>query len=66
MESSERGYEDIKIPFGIHKGSLLADVSNSYLSWLLGQEFVEIQYPKLYRLAKLEEQYRVNFDIHIE
>ena len=65
MASSERGYEDIKIPFGTHKGELLADIPNSFLSWLLDQEFLEDQYPKLHKLAKIEEQYRINFDIYI-
>lgn len=65
MAASERGYEDINLPFGKFKGELLADIPNSYLSWLLDQEFVEDQYPKLRKLAKMEEQYRINFDVHI-
>jgi uncharacterized protein (DUF3820 family) len=65
-ESGERGYEDIKLTFGKHKDKLLADVPNTYLDWLLNQEFVELQHPKLFRLAKLEEHYRQEFDIYID
>jgi uncharacterized protein (DUF3820 family) len=61
----EKGYEDIEMPFGSHKGELLADIPSSYLKWILDQEFVEEKYPKLYRLAKMEEQYRLNFNIKI-
>ena len=65
-QSGEHGYEDIAMPFGKHKGTLLADVPNSYLDWLLEQEFVEVKHPKLYRLAKLENHYRQEFDIYID
>ena len=61
----EKGYEDIEMPFGSHKGELLADVPNSYLKWILDQEFVEEKYPRLYKLAKMEEQYRITFNINI-
>lgn len=65
-ESGEKGYEDIALPFGKYKGKLLADVPNSYLNWLLDQEFVEEKYSKLYQIAKLEKHYRQQFDIHID
>jgi uncharacterized protein (DUF3820 family) len=65
-ESGEHGYEDIKIPFGKYKNELLADVPNSYLEWLLDQEFVETKYSKLYKLCKLEKHYRNEFDIYID
>ena len=61
----EKGYEDIEMPFGSYKGELLADVPNSYLKWILDQEFVEEKYPRLYKLAKMEEQYRITFNINI-
>jgi uncharacterized protein (DUF3820 family) len=61
-----QGYEDIALPFGRFKGQLLADISNSYLEWLLDQEFVELKYPKLFQIAKLEQQYRLSNGIEIE
>jgi uncharacterized protein (DUF3820 family) len=63
---TDTGYEDIEIPFGMHKGKLLADIPNSYLAWLLDQEFVEVRHHRLYTMAKLEQQYRIANNIYIE
>ena len=60
------GYEDMKMPFGKYIGELLADIPNSYLVWLLDQEFVEVRHHKLYQMAKLEQQYRITNNIYIE
>lgn len=65
-ESGERGYEDIRMPFGQHKDKLLADIPNSYLDWLLDQEWMETKHPNLFRLAGLEKHYRTEFDIEID
>jgi uncharacterized protein (DUF3820 family) len=61
-----KGYEDVALPFGKYKGTLLADVANSYLDWLLDQEFVEKKFAELHRVAVLEREYRKKFDIFIE
>ena len=63
---TDTGYEDMAMPFGMHKGKLLADVPNSYLVWLPDQEFVEVRHHKLYTMAKLEQQYRIANNIYIE
>ena len=60
-----RGYEDIEMLFGKHKGELLADVPDSYLYYLLDQEFVEEKYSKLHQMCKLEQQYRINHNVHV-
>ena len=65
-ESGKRGYTDITISFGKHKGKLLADVPNSYVAWLARQEFVEVQHAELFRLVQLEMKYRYDFNIIIE
>lgn len=62
---TDTGYEDIEIPFGKYKGELLADIPNSYLIWLLDQEFVEVRHHRLYTMAKLEQQYRIANNIYI-
>jgi uncharacterized protein (DUF3820 family) len=63
---SEHGYEDIRLSFGKYRNELLADIPNSYLDWLLDQEFVEEKHPKLFTLAKIESHYRQQFDVYIE
>jgi len=62
---TDKGYEDIAMPFGSYKGVLLADVPSTYLRWLIDQEFVEEKYPKIWKLARMEEQYRITFNIKI-
>jgi uncharacterized protein (DUF3820 family) len=45
----------ITIPFGKHKGQNLDDVPDSYLIWLLKQDWVETKFSRLYnRLLELE------------
>lgn len=57
------GYEDVKMPFGKHKGELVADLPDSYLNWLLGQDFVKIGYNQLWKMVAKESKYRKDFDI---
>ena len=60
-----RSYEDVPLPFGKHKGELVADIPNSYLEWLSGQEFVEDKFPKLFDIVNQEIAYRERFGIVI-
>jgi len=59
-------YKDVRLEFGKFKGRLLADVPNSYLTWMEDQEFVETRHPTLYRMALLERKYRNDFNIVVE
>lgn len=58
-------YRDMKIPFGKHKGEIVADIPNSYLEWLLDQDFFEEKFSQHYEMAKQEMDYRNKFDIYI-
>lgn len=62
----ESSYRDMKIPFGKHKGELLADIPNSYLEWLLDQEFFEEKFLQHWKMAKKELEYRDKFNIYVE
>ena len=59
-------YRDMKIPFGKHKGELLADIPNSYLEWLLDQEFFEEKFQQHWKMTKKELEYRDKFNIYVE
>lgn len=61
-----KSYEDMKIPFGKYSGKLLADIPNSYLAWLLDQDWFFQSHPLLADMAKKESDYRKKFDIEIE
>jgi uncharacterized protein (DUF3820 family) len=50
--------KDIVIPFGKHKGELIADIEASYLKWLLDQVFFEEKFPEYYKQVKIELGYR--------
>ena len=55
-------YKDMPMPFGKHKGTLIADLEDSYLIWLLDQEWVHKSYPALVKQLKIEDQYRKKFN----
>lgn len=65
VKKVDKPYQDIKIPFGKHKGELLADIPNSYLNWLLDQEFFETKFKPIWEMAKQEIAYRNKFNIFI-
>ena len=54
------------LPFGKFKGQDIEDVPNSYLNWLLEQEWFENKYKKGYANTKKELEYRETYDINIE
>lgn len=56
-------YEDMKIPFGKHKGELIADLTDSYLDWLLDQDWFAEKFPKHVVMVKKEIGYRKKFNI---
>jgi hypothetical protein len=62
----ENSYRDLKIPFGKHKGELLADIPNSYLEWLLEQDFFEEKFHQHWLMSKKELEYRKKFNIYID
>lgn len=57
-------HEDMAMPFGKHKGELVADIPDSYLRWLLDQEWVENDYPDLHEQLEIEYGYRKTWRIH--
>ncbi len=61
----QNSYKDIKMPFGKHKGELLADIPNSYLDWLLEQNFFEEKFREHWKMAKKEIEYRKKFNVCI-
>lgn len=61
----DKSYRDLKIPFGKHRGELLADLPNSYLEWLLEQDFFEEKFREQWLMSKKELEYRNKFNIYI-
>jgi uncharacterized protein (DUF3820 family) len=59
-------YEDVPMPFGKYKGTLIADVPDGYLEWAVDQDSIKTNWPKIYELAKRELKYRKDFDIRIK
>jgi len=55
-------HKDMAMPFGKYKGELVADLEDSYLIWLLDQEWVHKSYPELANQLKIEDQYRKKFN----
>ncbi len=67
VHAMSNSYKDLVIPFGTtHKGELIADCPNSYLEWLMEQEWFELKFSEHYEMTKKELAYRKNFDIHID
>lgn len=46
------------LPFGKHKGEDIEQVPTSYLHWMLDQEWIEEKFPKLYKAAETESNFR--------
>lgn len=59
-------YEDIPMPFGKFKGTLIADVPDGYLQWVIDQDSIKTDWPKIHTMADKELKYRKKFDIRIE
>lgn len=57
-------HEDVPMPFGKHKGELVADIPDGYLRWLIDQEWVQDDYPDLYDQLKIEYGYRKTWGVH--
>lgn len=62
METSKgysRGeHKDMAIPFGKHRGELIADVPTSYLNWLMDQEWTHSQFSSLMKQVRIELDFR--------
>ena len=57
--------QDEPMPFGKFKGKLICDLPNSYLIWLLDQEWMAKDYPNLYTQLKIENTYRNRFGVNV-
>jgi uncharacterized protein (DUF3820 family) len=53
--------QDTPMPFGKYKGKLICDLPNSYIFWLLDQDWVVKDWPNLYEQIQIENQYRDKF-----
>ena len=58
--------QDIIIPFGIHKDKLVADTPNSYLEFLMEQDWFCSKFKDVAEQIKIEQDYRKKFNIIIE
>lgn len=56
-------YIDVAIPFGQHRGELIADCPISYLKWLLDQNWFNKKFKDLKALIDKELKYRDDFGI---
>lgn len=54
-----------RIPFGKFKGKDMEDVPNSYLEWIIGEDWFKEKYPVLGANIKKELEYRERFDLKI-
>lgn len=58
--------KDIRFPFGEYDGVLIADVPNSYLNWILEQDWFFQKYDEVKYQVVIEMEYRKKFDIVVE
>jgi len=54
------------LPFGKFKGKDIEDVPNSYLKWLLEQNWMITKYRSTLPIIEKELDYRERFDITVE
>lgn len=59
-------HRDMQIPFGKHRGTLIADIPCSYLGYLLEQDWFFEKFRDLCEQVVIEVDYRKKFDISIE
>lgn len=59
-------HKDMKMPFGLHKGVLIADLPDSYLAWLREQDWFWKKFPEHVEQVKIEQKYRKDHDITIK
>ena len=59
-------YEDVPMPFGKFRGTLIADVPDGYLQWMIDQDSIKANWSKIWELAKKELKYRKDFNIRIK
>jgi len=55
-----------QIPFGKYKGKDIEDIPNSYLNWIVGEDWFKVKYKDLCNTIRKELKYRKDFDIKIE
>lgn len=58
--------KDMFFTFGKFNGVLIADVPNSYLTWIVGEKFFKDKFDNLYQQVIIENKYRKQFDIMIK
>jgi uncharacterized protein (DUF3820 family) len=54
-----------KLTFGKFKGQDIEDVPNSYLEWIIGEDWFKEKHPALGANIKKELEYRERFDLQI-
>lgn len=63
METKQK---DMPFTFGKYNGILICDIPNSYLNWIVGEQFFKNKYKELYEQVLIELKYRKQFDIDIK
>jgi len=58
-------HKDITMPFGKHKGELLCDLPDNYISWLLEQDWVITKFTDITKQLKIEKEFRIKFDVKV-
>jgi len=58
-------YVDRVVPFGQWKGTLIADIPDSYLNWLLEQGWFSKKFKDLVPLVDKELKYRKDWDLKL-
>ncbi len=58
--------KDIGMPFGKYKGTLIADIPNNYLFWIMEQDWFVKEFPTIKEQVVIEIKYRQKFNIVLE
>lgn len=55
-----------QMPFGKYKDKDIEDIPNSYLNWVVGEDWFKVQHKELCANIRKELKYRKDFDIVIK
>jgi len=57
---------DIYFTFGKYNGTLIADIPNKYLEWIIGENWFKTKFKELKDQVEIEIKYRKQYDITIK
>ena len=55
-----------QIPFGKFKNQDIEDIPDSYLEWIIGEDWFKEKFKNIHTIIKKELEYREKFDMHIQ